>query len=466
MAEAQVSITYRSVPARVVYYALLVALPAAAVFLLWFAVVVGLAVSAGKIASGPSMFLLTCQVLLMMLTMVALVAFADRTIFISRTGIAVPVWLSPGLKLRSELPWSELIGVKVLLREKEDRLVLFFERGRRVPINLRDLSEDSRQQLLLALEVWTAGSDQFPDLETLRMRTGMAGQLLSYTKMWEDELARRFGATNFVPLEPGRTLRNGELQVIRQLAFGGLSAIYLVHSDGQRFVLKESVVPADSDQELQKKASEQFQREAQLLSAIDHPNIVKVRDHFVEDGRDYLLLDHVAGSDLRRLIKEKGARSIDEVNRWAVDIANILQYLHGRNPPIIHRDLTPDNLVLSNDDSISAIDFGAANEFLGTATGTMIGKQCYIAPEQLRGRANRKSDIYSFGCTLYFLLTATDPEPLSVSRPIEKNPDVPGWLNDLVASCTEMEPEKRPDIDDVCNALARRQIDFPLHCTS
>ncbi len=90
-------------------------------------------------------------------------------------------------------------------------------------------------------------------------------------------------------------------------------------------------------------------------------------------------------------------------------------YLHNQKVPILHRDLTPDNLLLDESDALKLIDFGAAHQFVEGVTGTLIGKQCYIAPEQLRGSASVRSDIYSFGCTLYFLLTGNDPVALAPS---------------------------------------------------
>ena len=108
----------------------------------------------------------------------------------------------------------------------------------------------------------------------------------------------------------------------------------------------------------------------------------------------------------------------------------------------MHRDLTPDNLVLSVKVGLVLIDFGAANAFIGTATGTMVGKQSYMPPEQLRGKAEPRSDIYALGCTLYFLLTGNDPMPLEVANPGEKTV-VSHDLNALIMRCTAQKVEER-----------------------
>jgi serine/threonine protein kinase len=124
-------------------------------------------------------------------------------------------------------------------------------------------------------------------------------------------------------------------------------------------------------------------------------------------------------------------------------MAQILAYLHEQEETIIHRDFTPDNMILKADGTIAIIDFGAANFFLGTATGTMIGKQAYIAPEQLRGKANPQSDLYALGGSLFFLLTGEDPEPLAVSQPALVNRQINPELDKLVSALTQMEVEDR-----------------------
>jgi serine/threonine-protein kinase len=262
--------------------------------------------------------------------------------------------------------------------------------------------------------------------------------------MWEEELRRRFCTTAFIPLEPGTHIRNGSLKVIRHLALGGLSALYLCQlQDKQLVVIKEAVIPEDATESTRDKAREMFDREATLLMKLNHPNIVKVLDNFVDNGRNYMMLEYVNGQDLRQFVKQNGPQKEHVVLEWAITVANILKHLHEQDPPILHRDLTPDNLVLRSDGQIVLIDFGAANEFIGNATGTFVGKQSFIAPEQFRGKACTGSDIYAFGCTLYFMLTGKEPEALSTSAPKEVVESISDDLNEFVVSCTEMEPRDR-----------------------
>src|SRR5262249_29524560 len=144
-------------------------------------------------------------------------------------------------------------------------------------------------------------------------------------------------------------------------------------------------------------------------------------------------LEYVTGETLREIVIQHGALPESTVLEWAGQLASVLEYLHSHEPPLIHRDLTPENIIVRKDRKLTVIDFGSANEFLGQATGTFVGKQAYTSPEQFRGKATPQSDIYALGCTLHYLLTGGDPEPLSQSHPCWSNKDVSRDLNQLVA---------------------------------
>jgi serine/threonine-protein kinase len=155
------------------------------------------------------------------------------------------------------------------------------------------------------------------------------------------------------------------------------------------------------------------------------------------------MLEYINGQDLRQLVQQNGPQREALVLTWAMEMATMLKYLHEQEPPIIHRDFTPDNLVLCQDGSLVLIDFGAANEFIGNATGTFVGKHAFIAPEQFRGKAVVQSDIYAFGCTLYFLLTGKEPEALSTSNPQTENSRISSEMSELIVCCTQLEARRR-----------------------
>jgi tRNA A-37 threonylcarbamoyl transferase component Bud32 len=375
--------------------------------------------------------------------------FEDDRLNLSKDSLSFPLFMMLGLRGRRSRSWQELVSANIVRSPDpgKDKVLLRFAGGENMTLKSSWFNKAEMEQLLLSLELWGGNCDRTPALmdyqrELQNENSGVGKQ--SYTQMWEEELGRRFNATAFVPLEPDHTLRNGSLKVVKQIAFGGLSAIYLAQkNETDMVVLKEAVVPASSDAETRAKAEEMFNREAALLVKLNHPQIAKVLDHFVDDGRNYLMLEYINGQDLRQHVKQNGPQNEQTVVQWAVEIAEILVYLHKQNPPIIHRDLTPDNLVLKNDGTVRLIDFGAANQFVGTATGTLVGKQAYIAPEQLRGKADLQSDIYSFGGTLYYLLTGKDPMPLMAAHPKEVMGDISDELDALVAELTAFDKTKR-----------------------
>lgn len=455
MAELELSIRYETLPARVGAMVMAALLP------FWGLVVpfcFGLFLSLILQSPGQLPPLTTTLVLLGLLSVPVLSViitafFEDDRLLISKEGLAFPLRLLPGLLFRREKVWADLSDVDLRWGrsssfEGDDSLTLHFRSGGSARLPLTAIPKPDLEQLLLAIEVWGTGARRDAavlELQNMLQNENKGIEHLSYTQMWEEELSRRFSATNFVPLEPGSALKSGRLKIVRQLAFGGLSAIYLAQHEGvDLVVLKEAVVPPAADEQAREKADQLFRREAQFLARLRHPRIARVMDHFVENRRNYLLLEYVRGQDLRQLVKQHGPQPEQKVLEWAAQIADILAYLHGQDPPIIHRDLTPDNLVLREDGSVFLIDFGAANEFVGTATGTLVGKQAYIAPEQFKGKARIQSDLYAFGGTLYFLLTGCDPEALSVSSPRQVRQEVSEGFDRLVARLTSMEVEKRP----------------------
>jgi tRNA A-37 threonylcarbamoyl transferase component Bud32 len=394
-------------------------------------------------------YLLLCPVFFVA-GVAATASFFDTAITVGEAGISFPLFMAPFLRFRRDRTWSEIKRFKYSKPEGHGRdpgiIFACMGSGLRAEINLKYLTPVEIEGLLLAINIW--GQHIEKDLEIKLLQEKLSNKQLgvgeiTYTKMWEDEMNRRYASTSFVPLQVGATLQNGKLKVIKQLAFGGMSAIYLCQiQQTDLVVLKEFVVP-DYDSELQNKARQMFEREAMILMKLSHPRLARVQDYFVEAGRTYLLLDYIPGTDLRQIVLQKGKQPEQKVLDWAKQIAEILEYLHTQQPPVIHRDLTPDNILLTADEQIMLIDFGAANEFVGTATGTLVGKESFIAPEQFRGDTEPQSDIYSLGATLYYLLTAEEPQPLSQSFPKSRNPYVSIWMNDFVAECTAFESDQR-----------------------
>ncbi|MBX9722817.1 MAG: serine/threonine protein kinase, partial [Candidatus Obscuribacterales bacterium] len=254
--------------------------------------------------------------------------------------------------------------------------------------------------------------------------------------------AQEFKSTIFIPFSPGEVLPTTKTRVIKQLCSKPLCAVYLGRDENGRMVtIKQFYLPDDTEET--KALSKLLKREYDLLSRLDHPGIAKVLDTFTVEKSTFLVIEHRLGTDLRETVQEHGPRSEALTLAWAQQLCEIMIHLHSQAPVILHRDLTPDNVIAGEDGQLRLIDFGAAREFLEGITGTMIGKHCYVAPEQLRGDATQRSDIYSFACTLYFLLTGRDPVALSQSSPARLI-DCSDELSKLIEDCTEFDQDKRP----------------------
>ncbi|MGA8895598.1 MAG: serine/threonine-protein kinase, partial [Planktothrix agardhii] len=164
-----------------------------------------------------------------------------------------------------------------------------------------------------------------------------------------------------------------------------------------------------------------FEREAQVLQALNHPRIPRYRNYFSIDqnlggGLPWfgLVQDYIPGSSLQDLL-EKGHRFTEaKVKKIAKDILKILIYLHELSPPVLHRDIKPSNLILDSSEQIYLVDFGAvqAQASVTGVTFTVVGTSGYAPLEQFWGRAVAASDLYALGATLIHLLTNTSPADL------------------------------------------------------
>lgn len=391
-------------------------------------------------AAGLIVFSIGCLLLKKMVS--------SDLLIVDKQGIKLPKFWGLNFFLSKYIPWENVQNLSALVAAdaaKRSCLLISQSKGTSIKLPAANLDPQFIEQFVLAARMWAPNVCD-PSLDELQnvLRIGMrSASEASYTDLWEQELGRRFCPTAYIALEPGKVLRNNSLKIVSHLASGGLSALYLCQMDGKKLVvLKEAVVPESSAENIRAKAHELFEREAHLLMKLDHQSIVKILDCFVDNGRNYMLLEHVNGTDLRQLVRQNGPQKESDVLEWAIQIATALKYLHDREQPVVHRDLTPDNIVLRNDGQITIVDFGAANEFIGNATGTFVGKHSYIAPEQLRGKATVHSDIYAFGCTMFYLLSGKEPEALEPSV-LKDHVAVSQELSELVESCTQLEASDR-----------------------
>jgi hypothetical protein len=155
------------------------------------------------------------------------------------------------------------------------------------------------------------------------------------------------------------------------------------------------------------------EREARVLQSLSHPKLPRYVDRFEEDGALYLVMEKIEGASLASMRKHGETFGEKEVLRLLRDAADVLDYLHGRSPPVIHRDLKPGNVLRRPDGSFAFVDFGAVRDKLRPEGGsTVVGTFGYMAPEQFQGRALPGSDVYAVGATALAMLTGKEPEEL------------------------------------------------------
>ncbi len=267
----------------------------------------------------------------------------------------------------------------------------------------------------------------------------------------------------------GGTLTAGQVlqqryQILGVLGVGGMSAVYqardLRFSNVTKLCAVKEMVNLAPDPQLRAAAVQNFEREANILATLSHAAIPKVYDYFSEHNRSYLVLEFVDGHDLEaHLSQQQGLLPSGEVLDWAIQLCDVLHYLHGYSPPVVFRDMKPSNVMLDKRNQIRLVDFGIAKVFQAGQKGTMIGTEGYSPPEQYRGVADPRGDIYALGATLHHLLTKQDPRlepPFSFhDRPIKNaNPQAPDGLVAVISRALEYEPDKRwASIDEMKHAL-------------
>ena len=364
------------------------------------------------------------------------------TLIANSDGLILPPSYMGFGEIRS-IKWTDVKTIDLIPTEKAGQILqLRTASGGTTKLETESMPPADLEKLFLAMELWISQDTWTERAIIARDGLQITSDNSTFTKLWESELRRRFSATTFVPHEPGAEIIHG-IKVIKQLAFGGFSAVYLAeNAELEKVVVKELVVQS-SNAEVQEKALEQFDREARLLAKIRHEQIARVLDHFVHKENTYMVLEYIEGENLRDYVRRKGKLEEEMVWSCARQMAEVLNYLHNLDPTILHRDFTPENLVIGNTGKITLIDFGAANEFSSSATGTLVGKQAYMPLEQIRGKAEPRSDLYALGCVMYWMLTGTEPEPLSVCHPQKDVFHLSNTIEEVVAKLTELEPEDR-----------------------
>ena len=238
---------------------------------------------------------------------------------------------------------------------------------------------------------------------------------------------------------------------LEPIAEGGMGIVYLAKDKTRNSAqcviksLRGDIAERKNDEEI-REAKRLFLREVELLKALDHPGIVRFFDSFVsEEGQCFLVMDFITGNNLETIIQNYGPFSQEDVVKIGIQICEVLEYLHEREPPIIYRDLKPSNLMLTPEGQIIFIDFGIARVFMPKTANTRVVTAGYSPPEQYFGRPDSRSDLYALGATMAHLVTGTRPRPLMTSIPSDHGADIVHSFDELIISLTAHSPDDRPD---------------------
>jgi hypothetical protein len=249
---------------------------------------------------------------------------------------------------------------------------------------------------------------------------------------------------------PANHLLDGRYRIHKILGQGGMGRVYLANDTrlANRPVAAKEMVLGDGIAE--KKAIDDFNREASVLATVSHPSIPQVIDFFTERGRHYLVMEYVAGGDLQHRLDALGARArIPEaqVTGWAREILEVLHFLHSQKPPLVYRDMKPGNIMIDQRGRAMLVDFGIARFLPPSGRGTQIGSVGYAPPEQYLGKMEPRSDLYGLAATMHHLLTGRDPQleaPFSFPALRELAPEVSAATAAVVMRALDREIEKRP----------------------
>lgn len=273
-------------------------------------------------------------------------------------------------------------------------------------------------------------------------------------------------------------MRNGRFKIIQPLSKGGMGALYLANetiaTGARKVVIKEMLEYYDSkDPQGQSKAQRRFEAEAITLANLSIPGIPQVFDYFTEGGRHYIVMQFIEGVNLEQglsRIDEKGnprkgkPYSIDDVRRWGIDVAKLLESLAQQN--VIHMDIKPANLILDKSGTVWLVDFGTSKApriaVSGTTGGGPTGLQKssiygtlgYAAPEQAAGKPESRSDVYALASTLYHL--ATDDDPGTHPGKFPQLDRLPGDFSAALRRALSPDVRQRPAAREFGRALEAR----------
>lgn len=260
-------------------------------------------------------------------------------------------------------------------------------------------------------------------------------------------------------------------EIISRIGAGGMADVYKAQDHKLNRLVAVKVMKAEFREDTSFVAK--FQKEAQAAAKLSHPNVVNVYDVGEDRGLYYIVMELIEGITLKKYIARKGKLSVKEATSIAIQVSLGLEAAH--NVGIIHRDVKPQNIIISTDGKVKLSDFGIAKAInSNTITANVMGSVHYSSPEQVRGGfSDAKSDIYSLGITMYEMVTGRVPfdgdttVAIAIKHLQEEivppsiyTPDLPYSLEQIILKCTQKDPARRYlNIGDMIDDLKQSLID-------
>jgi serine/threonine protein kinase len=293
----------------------------------------------------------------------------------------------------------------------------------------------------------------------------------SFTALWLADLHSAPSRYSKRTLPVGHLLKRAEYLIESIFGYGGFSVVYQAVRNhlaqnatqdttlDERVAVKELMLNSRGGASAREAECKHIISEVGLLKQLDHPGIVKCLDFFLEAGRAYIVLEAINGVNLRDFVRQHAPLPEHDVIEISLACCDILNYLHSRIPAIVHRDLSPDNFIMREDNRVKLVDFNVSSVSEQTAAEIVVGKHCFMAPEQFRGISTQQSDLYQLGATMYFFATAQDPEPLTQSNPGAVRSGLTGQFCRIVQKLTAMNPGDRyANIAEIVHDLEALQL--------
>lgn len=242
------------------------------------------------------------------------------------------------------------------------------------------------------------------------------------------------------------TVIEGKYEILKEIGHGGMSVVYLANDThlNRNWAVKE--VKKKGTGKNDEIVVNSLLAEANMVKKLDHPALPRIVDIIDNGVTIYIIMDFIEGESLDKVLEEYGAQPEEKVISWAMQICDVLSYLHSQKPPIIYRDMKPANLMLKPNGNISIIDFGIAREYKeqNLADTTVLGTKGYAPPEQYSGQTDARSDIFALGMTMHHLLTGVDPRSGEAYVPVRQwNPELSEGIEFIINKCVEPVAENR-----------------------